>query len=44
MTGVYLTRADGTLSLERPDAKEGIAVISTPGTVAAIHQRAHEDA
>ena len=31
VTGVYLTRADGTLSLERPDAKEGIAVISTPG-------------
>lgn len=31
VTGVYLTRADGTLSLERSDAKEGIAVISTPG-------------
>ena len=31
VTGVYLTRADGVLSLERPSADEGIAVISTPG-------------
>lgn len=31
VTGVYLERADGTLSLERPSADEGVAVISTPG-------------
>ena len=31
VTGVYLTRADGVLSLDRPSADEGIAVISTPG-------------
>ncbi|MBW3091872.1 glucose-6-phosphate dehydrogenase assembly protein OpcA [Bifidobacterium sp. 82T10] len=31
VTGVYLTRADGVLSLERPDAEEGVAVISMPG-------------
>lgn len=31
VTGVYLTRADGELSLERPSAEGGIAVISMPG-------------
>lgn len=31
VTGVYLERADGTLSLERPSAEEGLAIISTPG-------------
>lgn len=31
VTGVYLTRSDGVLSLERPNAEEGIAVISMPG-------------
>ena len=31
VTGVYLTRADGVLSLERPSTQEAIAVISTPG-------------
>ena len=31
VTGVYLTRADGVLSLERPSVEEGVATISTPG-------------
>ncbi|NMM94089.1 glucose-6-phosphate dehydrogenase assembly protein OpcA [Bifidobacterium oedipodis] len=31
VTGVYLTRADGTLSLERPSVEEGVATISMPG-------------
>ncbi|KAB7790529.1 glucose-6-phosphate dehydrogenase assembly protein OpcA [Bifidobacterium leontopitheci] len=31
VTGVYLTRADGVLSLERPSTQQAIAVISTPG-------------
>ncbi|OZG63276.1 OpcA protein [Bifidobacterium hapali] len=31
VTGVYLTRSDGVLSLERPDADGGVAVISMPG-------------
>ena len=31
VTGVYLNRADGVLSLERPSTQEAIAVISTPG-------------
>ena len=31
VTGVYLTRADGVLSLERPSTQKAIAVISTPG-------------
>lgn len=31
VTGVYLERRDGMLSLERPSADEGVAVISMPG-------------
>ena len=31
VTGVYLTRADGVLSLERPDPESGTAIISMPG-------------
>lgn len=31
VTGVYLTRADGVLSLERPSVEEGIATVSMPG-------------
>ena len=31
VTGVYLTRADGVLSLERPSTQEAVAMISTPG-------------
>ena len=31
VTGVYLTRGDGVLSLERPSTDDGFAVISVPG-------------
>ena len=31
VTGVYLTRADGVLSLERPSTDDGVAVQSVPG-------------
>lgn len=31
VTGVYLTRSDGTLSLERPSTDDGIAMLSVPG-------------
>ena len=31
VTGVYLTRRDGVLSVERPSADQGVAVISMPG-------------
>ena len=31
VTGVYLTRGDGVLSLERPSTDDGCAVISVPG-------------
>ena len=31
VTGVYLTRSDGVLSLERPSTDDGIAVLNVPG-------------
>ncbi|MBM6698810.1 glucose-6-phosphate dehydrogenase assembly protein OpcA [Bifidobacterium pullorum subsp. saeculare] len=31
VTGVYLTRVDGVLSLERPSVEQGVATISMPG-------------
>ena len=31
LTGVYLTRDDGVLSLERPSGDDGVCVISVPG-------------
>ena len=31
VTGVYLTRSDGVLSLERPSTDDGIAVQNVPG-------------
>ena len=40
VTGVYLTRGDGVLSLERPSTDDGFALISVPGQFAADHQRA----
>ena len=31
VTGVYLIRSDGVLSLERPSTDDGIAVLNVPG-------------
>lgn len=44
VTGVYLTRGDGVLSLERPSTDDGFAMISCARPVAADHQRARAHA
>ncbi len=44
VTGVYLTRGDGVLSLERPSTDDGVRRDQCARPVAADHQRARAHA